>query len=199
MAEEMVDVLDEFGHKTGRQVWKKKVAHEQGIRHGAVHVCIYNKKGEILLQLRAKQKDLYPDTLDFAAAGHVEAGGTPEETAIRETKEEIGLDITRDDLRFIGVNRTDKIIPPRNWKHSVFDWNYLVCKDVDPSTLTLQTEEVAELAWMPLDTFESELHDPERTKKYTPHQLYLYDMAIYEIRQALAEAAEKATTQKEAA
>jgi len=187
MAEEMVDVLDEFGQKTGRQVWKKKEAHAQGIRHGAVHVCIYNPKGEILLQLRAKQKDLYPDTLDFAAAGHVFAGGTPEETAIRETKEEIGLDITMDDLRFIGINRTDKIIPPDNWLHSVFDWNYLVCRDVDTGTLKLQPEEVADVIWMPLDAFESDLHDPERSKKFTPHQLYLYDMAIYEIRKALAE------------
>jgi hypothetical protein len=109
------------------------------------------------------------------------------------------LDIAVEDLRFVGINRTNKSIPPRNWMHSVFDWNYIVCKEVDPTKQKLQTEEVAGLVWVPLDEFESDLHDAERTKKYSPHQLYLYDMAIYEIRQALAEAAEKETKQKEVA
>lgn len=186
MAEEMVDVLDEFGHKTGRQIWKRE-AHDRGIRHGAVHVWIYNSKGEILLQLRARHKEIFPHTLDVAAAGHVSAGDMPAETAIRETKEEIGLDVKEEDLRFIGINRTDETIPPRNWMHAVFDWNYIVCKDVTIKDLTLQTEEVEAVVWMPLDTFESELHRPETNKKFSPHQLYLYDMAVYEIRKALAE------------
>ncbi len=51
-SEEMLDVLDENGGKTGRVVSNKEV-HAQGLWHRVVHVYIYNSQNEILLQLRS--------------------------------------------------------------------------------------------------------------------------------------------------
>ena len=46
---ELFDVLDEQGNKTGKTE-NKKIIHEKGLWHSAVHIWIYNSKGEILLQ-----------------------------------------------------------------------------------------------------------------------------------------------------
>jgi 8-oxo-dGTP diphosphatase len=48
------------------------------------------KNGSVLLGLRNKQRELYPDTWDIFG-GHCEEGESSEETLIRELKEEIGI------------------------------------------------------------------------------------------------------------
>jgi mutator protein MutT len=48
------------------------------------------KNGRVLLGLRNKQRELYPDTWDIIG-GHCEEGETIEETLIRELKEEIRI------------------------------------------------------------------------------------------------------------
>ena len=73
MAEEFIDVVDEKNVLTGKKV-KKSLAHQDGIWHRAAHIWLYNAKGEILLQLRAKDKQQYPDSWDCSAGGHVSAG-----------------------------------------------------------------------------------------------------------------------------
>lgn len=69
MADELIDIFDENNNPRGIQKLKSE-AHKEGIWHRAVHIWIYNLKGEILLQLRSKNKELYPDRWDVSAAGH---------------------------------------------------------------------------------------------------------------------------------
>lgn len=56
-----------------------------------VHVCIFNRAGELLLQQRSALKKSYPGYWDVSVAGGVRAGETGREAAVRETREEIGL------------------------------------------------------------------------------------------------------------
>jgi isopentenyldiphosphate isomerase len=184
-ADDTVDVLDDQSRLTGRHISKRE-AHEQGIWHGGTHIWIYNTKGELLLQLRDPHKDIYPGTWDISAAGHINAGELPEQTALRETEEELGLQLTQKDLRFVGITRTDKLIPPANWMHRAFDWTYIVQQDVAITQLRMQAGETVEARWISLDEFETDVRDPERAKKYSPRPLYLYDLALSEIRKALA-------------
>ena len=65
--------------------------HGDKLRHRAVHILIFNKKGELFLQKRSRFKDRHPCVWDSSAAGHVDAGETYDEAADRELEEELGV------------------------------------------------------------------------------------------------------------
>ena len=67
--------------------------HANNSLHRAVHILIFNPAGEVFLQLRARWKDRHPLAWDSSAAGHVNAGEEYDQTAIRELREELGIDI----------------------------------------------------------------------------------------------------------
>lgn len=58
---------------------------------------------EILLQKR-KDTGWMDGFWELAACGHVEEGETLKQAAIRETKEELLLDVQENDLKFVGLN-----------------------------------------------------------------------------------------------
>lgn len=74
---------------------RSKVGHETIILN-FLGACISNEKGEVLLQKRSVDEDLWG-----LLGGAIEIGESIEEAAIREVKEETGLDIVVDNL--IGV------------------------------------------------------------------------------------------------
>jgi 16S rRNA (adenine1518-N6/adenine1519-N6)-dimethyltransferase len=65
--------------------------HGNNLRHRAVHLFIFNRRGELFLQKRSAWKDRHPLLWDSSAAGHVEAGESYDETARRELEEELGV------------------------------------------------------------------------------------------------------------
>ncbi|MDB5204574.1 MAG: isopentenyldiphosphate isomerase [Candidatus Taylorbacteria bacterium] len=93
---EMLEVVDGLDNMIGLETRKK--IHKDGLLHREIHIFFITPKGEIIFQHRAKDKDTYPDKLDATVAGHVEPNMSYEETAIKETKEETGLDINSKDL-----------------------------------------------------------------------------------------------------
>jgi len=83
---EIVDAEDKvIGTATRAEI------HQQGLMHRAVHIFVFNARGEIYVQRRSASKDRHPLKLDSSAAGHVDPGETYEQTAIRELREELGL------------------------------------------------------------------------------------------------------------
>lgn len=65
--------------------------HGNNLRHRAVHIFLFNRAGELLLQKRSRWKDRHPELWDSSAAGHVNAGEEFDQTAARELKEELGV------------------------------------------------------------------------------------------------------------
>lgn len=65
--------------------------HDRSLIHRSVGIVIHNDKEEILLQKRSMQKDLHPGMYTLSTSGHVSKGQTYEEAAMREMKEEIGI------------------------------------------------------------------------------------------------------------
>lgn len=181
MPEEQVDILDEFANKTGHVLPKSEV-HDKELRHGGTHVWIYNSKGELLLQLRDKTKKLFPDRWDVSVAGHISAGDTPLETGIREAEEELGLTLVESDFEFIGITNAIPYIPETQKLHKVFDWNYLVMRDLDVNTLTLQKGETAAAAWKHIDVLTEEVLAPNYLDIYSKSDRYIFLMAAAEIR-----------------
>lgn len=72
-----------------------------GVLHREIHVIFMTPKGEIIFQHRGKNKDTYPNKLDVTVGGHVEPGMSYEETALKESKEETGVDISLNELVFL--------------------------------------------------------------------------------------------------
>ena len=106
---EIFDVVDEHDRVVGRK--SRHEVHRQKLLHRAVHVFVFNQRGELFLQRRSKWKDAHPLRWDSSAAGHVNAGQTYDETAPREIEEELGV---RAEVERIGT------LPPSEatgWEH----------------------------------------------------------------------------------
>ena len=86
---EIFDIVDE-GDAVVRQASRHE-AHTQKLMHRAVHIFVFNRKGELFLQKRSRFKDAHPNCWDSSAAGHVNAGCDYPETASRELEEELGV------------------------------------------------------------------------------------------------------------
>ncbi|MCK0124662.1 NUDIX domain-containing protein [Gelidibacter sp. F2691] len=100
--EEYISILNADGSPTGKTCLKSEI-HQKGYYHNTAHVWFYNDNAEILLAQRSATKAIYPLLWDISVAGHVDAGETIAQAAIRETREEIGLEITEQELLQIGV------------------------------------------------------------------------------------------------
>ena len=94
---EMCDVHDESGSRTGRIV-ARGTELRQGEYYLVVHVWIRNEVGEYLVQQRAPNVLVYPGVW-AATAGQVRAGEESIAAAIRETMEEVGVQLSPANLR----------------------------------------------------------------------------------------------------
>lgn len=67
--------------------------HNNKLIHRAIGIVIFNKMGQILMQKRSKNKDLYPNLYTISTSGHVDKGETYHQAAKRELQEELGINI----------------------------------------------------------------------------------------------------------
>lgn len=93
MTEEIFDVVDDRDRIIGRQT--RRAVHQQGLKHRAVHVLVFNQRGELFLQKRSFKKDTFPGAWDSSASGHLNTGEPYDACAVRELREEIGLTVPR--------------------------------------------------------------------------------------------------------
>ena len=90
--DEILDIVDDQNYVIGKAPREK--VHREGLQHRSAHVFIFNSKGELYLQKRARSKKEHPGYYDSSAAGHVSEGESYLICAIRELKEELGIDET---------------------------------------------------------------------------------------------------------
>ncbi len=179
MADELIDIYDKNNKTLDIQLMKSE-AHKKWLWHRSAHIWIYNSKGEILLQLRAKDKELYPDMWDISVAGHVGAWEEEIISAIRETEEEIWLSVKTEDLEFFKIKKV-KMIYKKMLNHE-FNYIYFLKFDGDIKELALQKEEVAEIHFLPIEKIEKELK--ENPNNYAPHWDY-WDEIIEKVKSFL--------------
>ena len=89
MNEEIVYVVDEQDRFV-RKATRKEVT-ENALLHRTARVIIKNTKGELLVQKRSMNKDLYPGHWDIGVAETVQNGDSYESTATRGLHEELGI------------------------------------------------------------------------------------------------------------
>lgn len=86
---ELFDVCDENDRVIGQA--PRGEVHARGLLHRAVHIFVFNSRGELLLHRRSSQKDEYPLRITSSASGHLEVGEDYATAAVRELEEELGL------------------------------------------------------------------------------------------------------------
>lgn len=142
--EELVDMLTEDGKYIGKLVSKKE-SHQKGLCHGLIAVALIDDNGMLLIQKRAKNKKIEPNKWDLSAAGHIDAGESPEEAAVRETYEEIGIKIDKSKLKKIDTYLC-KIKLDENTFINHFTYLYVVNQKFNVDEIKRQETEVDEIA-----------------------------------------------------
>jgi isopentenyldiphosphate isomerase len=89
MTEEMIDIVNEKDEVVG--VVPRTELSRKNQRFRAVRILVSDKAGNLLVQKRSKNKDIYPEMWEIGVAGTVASGENYETAASRELKEEVGL------------------------------------------------------------------------------------------------------------
>ena len=95
---EILDIVDENDRVIGQRP-RKECNSNPDLTHRSIFILLYNSKGEILWQKRSPTKDINPGYWVTSVSGHVDSGESYQETAHREIKEELGIDV---ELEFLG-------------------------------------------------------------------------------------------------
>ena len=133
---ELIDLYTVDRERTGMTAVRGEDLPEGKYRM-VVHVCIFNDKGELLIQKRADGIVRWPGLWDVSVGGGASAGDDSRTAAQRETAEELGLQIDFSTRRpVLTINFSDG-----------FDDFYTVQCDVSIDDLHLQKEEVAAVKW----------------------------------------------------
>jgi isopentenyldiphosphate isomerase len=88
---EMVDIIDAEGRTVGTV--SRQEMRGRRLPHRCVYILVFNRRGELFVHLRTSTKDVYPGYWDVTIGGVLAAGETFDEGAVREGREELGVDI----------------------------------------------------------------------------------------------------------
>lgn len=137
---ELWDIYNSDKTKSNKTMVKGE-KFEKGSYHLVVHACIFNLKGEMLIQQRQPFKSGWSNMWDITVGGSAVSGETSQTAIERELFEEIGLKINLQNVQ-----------PHLTINFDVgFDDVYLIEKEVDINNLVLQYEEVQRVKWATLD------------------------------------------------
>ena len=150
------DVLDENGNPTG-EIMKKydEKVFERGLYHLGSDLWPINSENKILIQKRSSQKRLEPNVWAMTG-GSVIVGENSKQTIIRESKEELDINVNCDDLKLITRFKTGNV-----WIDT-----YIIKKDYDISKMHFKEDEVSEVEWA---SFE-EIDDLVNKEQFIKHR-----------------------------
>lgn len=170
---EMIDILDESGKETG-EIESREIVHNKGLWHKTVHVWIQNQKGEILFQKRSLKKETHPGLWDISCAGHVSAKENCLNAAKREAREELGINLYTEKLKFLFKIRHRWIL---NYKKSIIKENeisyvYLYTIPLDINEIHPDLNEVDDVRFLSASETKDQLITNK--KEYVPHDEEYY-------------------------
>lgn len=149
---EWFDIVDENGHPTG-EIVEREYAHRHGVRHRTAHLWLLREKDghiQILLQKRSANKDSHPGCYDISSAGHIPAGVDYRPSAIRELKEELGVDADEKDLVFCADRRViwDDTFHGKPFCDRQVSRVFLMWLDLPEEKFVVDPNEVESVCWM---------------------------------------------------
>lgn len=146
MNKEKRDLYDKDGNKTSKTYYKGE-SIPNGFYPMVVMIAIQNSKGEFLMQKRVPNKGG-----DWGVTGgHPKSGETPYEGIITEVYEELGIDISNQNIILFNSGCDGK---------ECYNM-YYVNIDIDISKLIIQKEELTEVKWFSINTLKQMVKDNE--------------------------------------
>lgn len=140
----------ELYNKDGKKLNKTMIRGQKnlpGEYHKVVHIWFKRSNGDYLIQQRNKASDQYP--YQWApTAGAINIGESIEHAAIRETKEEIGIDISLNELIHIGQYAVETDIA------NYIVEQFLVLKEIDLDDVQIDPIEVRQVMYASFETIE---------------------------------------------
>lgn len=138
------ELVDINGNKTGKILTHIEARNPNNVPKGCyisvVGVVIINKNNELLLQKRSIYKRANPSKWGICG-GKVDLNETTLDAGIRETFEEIGIHLNKEDLKFLSMDTNEKT-------HFTV---YYTKKDVDINECKLQEEELEEVKYFKIE------------------------------------------------
>jgi isopentenyldiphosphate isomerase len=152
--EEMLDVLDERGIKTGEALPRSEV-HKRGLWHRIIVVAIINEKNEILIQQRSHNKKKNPDMWDISVTGHLSAGQDSLMAATREISEEVsvslGYSVDVKDFRFMFSFKKEEKVNDDYMDRQFYDFFILRQFGLNETNIRFQSEEVQAIKFVTIN------------------------------------------------
>jgi len=157
--EEIIDVYDVYGNKLNKTIIR---GHSQELKDGEYvkAVAIWIKSGlKYLIQKVSKEKGSWW----AVTSGAVPTGATSLSQAVVECKEELDLDVTTDQLQFLGTIHVKDVI--------IDTYIYDSEEDLENYNFSLQESEVEAITWLSKDEIEDLII--KENVRYSTSQEYL--------------------------
>ncbi|MFD0862481.1 NUDIX domain-containing protein [Sungkyunkwania multivorans] len=174
--DELVDILNPDGSYSGRHCLKSE-AHRLGHLHPTVHAWLYCNARGILMQKRSENKNTFPNLWDVSVAGHVGSGEDITTAALREVKEEVGLELRVADLERIGTH-LERHIHSEDFIDNELHHIFLTAISPSFTPSELQLEEVTAVKFLSPKVLKSALENKKEAKRFVPHAKAYYDWVI---------------------
>lgn len=178
--EEMLDVLNENGIKTG-EILPRSEIHKRGLWHRAIVVAVVNEKNEILLQQRSNSKEKNAGLWDISVAGHISSGQDALSAATREINEEVsvnlGYNVEVKEFRFMYSFRKQQVFSENFIENQFYDFFILRQSGLNRQSIKFQTSEVQDVKFVTiseLNEFRSRGEIVEREEVYDVLNEYLF-------------------------
>lgn len=96
IADELVEEVDEHG--TVLRVVTRAQMRAENLKHRCTYIGVVSSDGRLLIHQRSPDKEVYPSWWDVCAGGVCTAGESWDESARRELREELGIDVPLEHL-----------------------------------------------------------------------------------------------------
>lgn len=123
------------------------------VPYASIVMLLKNEDGKIKILLQRRQNTGFADGFwDLSCSGHVERGESMSQAAVREAKEELGVKIPVDKLKFFTfVHKREK-----EWDLTYCN-AYFVCAEFVGEPKICEPEKCSELKWFDLDKLPEDL------------------------------------------
>ncbi len=191
---EILTIFDDFLTPIGEK--ERQQVHFDGEWHETFQCWFFEKQNDhtyIYFQKRAKDKSAFPNLYDITAAGHIEAGERKEAAGLREIREELGIEVSEQDLEYTGFYKEELNLQGIKDREICHIYLYEYSLDT-PFSIGDEVEDVVKVS---LDDFLSVLskkhsHMPAASiltgeeklivkKDLVPHDFYYYQRVIQSV------------------